>query len=137
MDVNRILGALACATIWTCIGCGPSRPPTYTVTGTVTFEGTPIEDGDILFEPLENSALRGEGGKIKAGAFTVKANPGKNKISIRASKRNPDKKGPMGEPIPEDYIPEHYNDASILSESIAPNNENRLDFALTEKLPKK
>jgi len=135
--VNKLFWLIAFAAAMTLFGCGPSRPPTYTVSGTVTFEGTPVADGDILFESEENPALRAEGGKITAGKYSVKVNPGKNKISIRASKPNPDKKGMMGEPIPEDYIPEHYNNASILHETIAPNNENRFDFALKEKLEKK
>lgn len=135
--MKKLFCVVAFAAAMTVFGCGPSRPPTYTASGTVTFEGTPVADGDIQFEPEDNPALRAEGGKITSGKYTVKVNPGKNKISIRASKPNPDKKSMMGEPIPEDYIPDHYNSASILQETVAPNNENRFDFVLKEKLEKK
>lgn len=108
-------------------------PPTYRVQGEVTFDGAPIEEADILFEPLENAALRSEGGKIQNGKYSMKANPGKNKISIRGSRVIPGKKGNMGEPVYEDYIPAHYNTESVLKEAIAPNNDNRFDFKLTKK----
>lgn len=113
-------------------GCGPSSPPVYTVKGTVTFEGAPVEEGDILFRP-ETTSLRAEGAKIIKGEYTVKAHPGKNKISISASKVNPALKSPEGEPVREDYIPAQYNFATTLQEEVATNNDNRFDFNLKAK----
>jgi hypothetical protein len=117
-------------------GCSPSAPPTYFVAGKVTYEGVAVEDGDIIFHP-KNTQLRAEGGKIKNGEYSLKANPGKNKISIRASKVIAGKKSMMGEPVREEYIPPHYNNDTILQEEVAANDANRFDFSLTAKPDKK
>lgn len=113
-------------------GCWSSGPAVYTVKGTVTFEGAPVEEGDILFRP-ETTSLRAEGAKIIKGEYTVKAHPGKNKVSISAAKVNPALKGFEGEPVREDYIPSQYNIATTLQEDVAPNDNNRFDFKLTAK----
>ena len=66
-------------------GCGESEPPRYEVHGKVTWENKPLPDGDISFIP-ENPELRTEAGKIKDGVYRFKANPGKNKVAISASR---------------------------------------------------
>jgi len=113
-------------------GCGRSGPEVYTVKGTVTFEGAPVEEGDILFRP-EKTSLRAEGAKIIKGEYTVKAHPGKNKVSITAAKVNPALKSPSGEPVREDYIPAQFNFATILQAEVAPNDANRFKLKLTTK----
>ena len=134
--MKGFVALIGCAALVVMGGCGPGAPPTYTVAGRVTYEGVAVEEGDIIFHP-DNTQLRAEGGKIKNGEYSLKANPGKNKISIRASKIIPGKKSMMGEPVREEYIPSHYNNDTILQKEVEANNGNRFDFSLTAKPDKK
>jgi hypothetical protein len=94
-------------------GCGGTGPPIHQVTGTITFDDTPVPDGDIVFIP-EDAQYGAEAGKIKEGKYRLRAHDGKNKVQIRATRPVPGKVGPMGEPAIEDYIPAKYNDRTTL-----------------------
>ena len=62
-----ISGLLALLTLAGCSG-GPKR---YPVTGTVTVDGVPLVEGDIVFVP-EDKTQGAEPGKIKDGKFELK-----------------------------------------------------------------
>ena len=114
--------------------CGCSQDPKlFPVSGTVTFDGAPMPDGDILFIPVD-PALGPEPGTIKDGKYTVKAREGKKRVEIRASKILPGgAKGAGGEPVPEDYLPQKYNSESTLTAEVKSSGENKVDFPLTGK----
>lgn len=116
------------------LGCngGSDAPPTFPVSGTVTFDGAPVESGDIHFE----SDVKGEApdsGSIVNGKYSLKAKEGKKKVKITASRAVPGKttKGAMGEDIvvKEDYIPAKYNTNSELAETVEA-VPNSFDFEL-------
>lgn len=114
-------------------GCGGTgAPPTYPVTGTVTFEGEPIKAGDIQFEP-DPKGEAPDGGSIIDGKFSLRVKEGKKKVKITASREVPGekKKGAMGEDIVsmEENIPEQYNVNSQIEEIIE-SGENTLEFKL-------
>jgi hypothetical protein len=113
-------------------GCFDSGPKTYPVSGTVTFDGEQVPDGDILFVP-DNKALKVDGGKIRDGKFQFQATQGKKRVEIRATRRDPTRKNPMGEMVPVEYIPDRYNTQSILSKEVSPDGPNAFEFALTTK----
>lgn len=105
-------------------GCGGDDPlRRYSVSGTATFDGQPLPEGDIVFLPTDGKA-RPEGGAIKNGAFTVDMVPGKKRVEIRASRENPgkliDSMLEPGKKVParEDYIPAKYNDKSELTADV-------------------
>jgi hypothetical protein len=100
-------------------GCGQPGPKMMEVSGTVKFDGKDVADGDITFVP-ENQSVGGEGGKIKDGKYTLKVKEGKNKVQIMATREVPGKKGPMGEDLVEQYIPEKYNDQTTLTADVGP-----------------
>jgi hypothetical protein len=105
-------------------GCGGPGPPMHQVTGRVTFDDTPVPDGDIVFIS-EDAQYGAEGGKIKEGTYRLRAHAGKNKVQIRATRLVPGKVGPMGEPAIEDYIPAEYNDKTTLIREVG---ENHTEF---------
>jgi hypothetical protein len=114
-------------------GCGRSSgPPMYDVSGMVTWEGQPLEEGDVIFAPNE-AAVEPVAGTIRGGAYQIRARPGKHKVSIRASKLVPNSKGAMGEPIHDNFIPDRYNVKTALEADVTPEGENRFDFALSKK----
>jgi len=101
-------------------GCGPTM---HNVSGTVTYDGTALADGDIILKPKDAKVGKPEGAKIKDGKYTVKAQPGSYTVEITASKivkLTDGKKGAMGETeMPEQYLSEKYNSKSDLSVDVA------------------
>ena len=113
-------------------GCGPSGPQTYPVTGTVTFKGEPVPEGEILLTPIEGD-YGPEPGKIREGKFELRARAGQKRVEIRASRIIPGGAlGAMGEPVAEDYIPGHYNWQSTLTAEVSADDENHFVFELTD-----
>jgi hypothetical protein len=67
--------------IW-CSGCGGGGSGGATVSGTVTLNGTGIENGSISFQP-ESGEGAPAGGKIVNGQYSVKGvTTGKNRVHV-------------------------------------------------------
>src|SRR5262245_35581338 len=64
-----VLAALAAA--W----CGDSGPKRYAINGNATFKGSPIEEGIISFEPLDQGHTM-DGATILKGKYTIPKNKG-------------------------------------------------------------
>jgi hypothetical protein len=131
------------------LGCGGT--PTAAVTGTVTWQGAPVEDGVIVFIQEEASD---EGGrlqvplKIENGGFASSTDSrvavGGNRVEIRAHRPT----GRTKEILEYDemtrtyakktidiklqYLPPRYNDQSTLTREIQ-SGGNELRFDLTEQ----
>jgi len=115
-------------------GCnqGPAREanPRYVVTGTVTQDGQPIEEGEIIFESAEDATagIPPAIGKIENGKYEVKAAPGTKKVSISAKVAN----GPAdvtGVQPTKETIPAKYNTKTTLTTEVS-EGENTADFDL-------
>lgn len=113
-------------------GCS-NEPRLYPVSGSVSLDGQPVADGDIMF--VSTDGVRGpDPGKIKDGNYALKTTEGKKRVEISASKIRPGgARGGGGEPVPEEYIPTRYNMESKLNADVQPNNKNRFDFTLEGK----
>ncbi|OWK38176.1 hypothetical protein FRUB_07296 [Fimbriiglobus ruber] len=98
-------------------GCGEPGPKKYDVSGTVQYEGEPVTEGDIMFAS-EDKTIGPEGGKIKDGKYALKVREGKNRVEIRGTKIIPGKKGSMGEPFVDSFIPEKYNTKTELTADV-------------------
>lgn len=71
--------------LWMLAGCS-SSPPRGIVHGEVTFDGQPVQDGTILFEP-ESGQGQTAGGPIKEGKFTAEVPVGKMRVRINGNKK--------------------------------------------------
>lgn len=114
------------------IGCGPQHAK-YDVQGTVTWDGKPLDAGEILFVGADNTSS--EAAKIRDGRYQVKTAAGRFKVMVNASerKRNPNPPGMRGDDwYFESTIPARYNQQTTLTAEIAPREDNRCDFALTK-----
>ena len=130
--MKSLLGTAGLTVAILCCGCSQD-PKLFPVSGTVTFDGAPMPDGDILFIPVDPS-LGPEPGTIKDGKYTLQAREGKKRVEIRASKILPGgAKGAGGEPVPEDYLPQKYNSESTLTAEVKSSGENKADFPLVSK----
>jgi hypothetical protein len=111
------------------VGCD-SGPRLYAVRGTVTVDGVPLEEGEIIVEPLDASSAPAYSA-VTAGEYSLRAAPGSKRVVIRATRPVPGTRGMMGEPLRRNYLPVRYNDASELRLDVAPDDNNRGDFELS------
>lgn len=115
------------------VGCSGAGPRMYQVSGSASYAGTPIEEGTISFQSLEDKNAAPEGGVIKNGKFVVKVREGKSRVLITGSRPVTDpvvlKNAMGGAPPREDFIPAKHNRESMREVTITSNNSN-LDFAL-------
>jgi len=112
------------------------------VWGEVTLDGKPIDEGGIIFTPIDSTQGGSFGGDIKAGKYDLPAAQGpiaggKYRVEISALR-------PVGKPLvniiepggpplqsSENYVPKRYNANSILTASISDDaSKNEFDFKL-------
>jgi hypothetical protein len=77
--IRTLWAALLLATSAAAPGCADSGPPTYAVSGTVTFDGQPLPYGEVIFTPdaaQKNSGPQGIA-RIQDGKFDTRAAGGK------------------------------------------------------------
>jgi hypothetical protein len=96
------------------LGCGDSK--TGEVSGKVTVDGVPIEEGAIAFSPMDGKS-KTAGGKIKDGTYSVAVPTGAMKVTISKPKITGYKKlypdDPKSEkyPVTEEALPPKYADS--------------------------
>ncbi len=78
-------------------GCGGGL---VSVTGTVTLDGKPVDEGSVSFQPADGNGPSG-GAPVKDGRFEVTPGlkPGEYKVSVRAGLKT-GRKIPAGPPHP-------------------------------------
>lgn len=127
-------------------GCGEDGPERTIVSGTVTFNGHPIEMGLIRFVPARQTAAPVSGAEIRNGCYSVTkwggVPVGTHRIEVIAHRARHQKGGaeppsPVlnasgGQPM-EQYIPEKYNIETTLEITI-PSGSGKIvkDFDLTD-----
>jgi len=128
-------------------GCGQDGPERAVVSGTVTYQGKPLEEGQIRFLPVKGTEAPVSGGAIRKGEYRVDAKGGvpvgTHRIEIIAYRVPPEsleilKTLPPDAtetemPPREQYIPAKYNADSELEITIPPGSGAiRRDFQLTD-----
>mgnify|MGYP002382610913 CR=1 FL=1 len=108
-----------------------------TVTGKVTFDGTPIETGSIVFTVASGSGVPVTG-EIKNGDYSLAVPNGSYKVQVMASKKfmsNPTNKSEA--PVEEfrDMIPARYK--GLNTELTATVDGKPINFDLKSETPKK
>lgn len=87
-NLTQLLPAVLLAAVLVLTGCGPSgEAGTYPVSGTVTYQGKPLESGYIAFIPDTSQLGAGKAYscKIEQGKFTGVAAPGTKTVQIHGS----------------------------------------------------
>lgn len=117
-------------------GCGPKGPQRYPIQGTVTYNGQPLVEGDIVLMPPPGEV--DDANKIKDGKFAFAALPGKKKVKITANRSEGPADPQMGVAPRRQYIPERYSSAdktelTLTVEEVekAGNGKNEFKFELT------
>ena len=112
-------------------GCGGGKS---SVSGTVTFDGKPLPEGQIAFVPASGKD-KGANATIKDGAYSLQVPSGDYAVQVTASKKMPLPAGKTGmfgakEEVRQ-YIPERYNAKTELKAKVPASGS--LDFALKPK----
>ena len=66
-------------------GCSPPRTETVKVSGKITIDGNPIEQGAIKFMAVDGATPVG-GGSISNGTYRAEVPPGKKKVLVNGQK---------------------------------------------------
>ncbi|MDZ4821029.1 MAG: carboxypeptidase regulatory-like domain-containing protein, partial [Planctomycetota bacterium] len=108
-----------------------AEPPLLPLSGKVTFQGKPLAEGTISFQPVDGP--RSSGTNIKNGEFKIPADkglpPGKYQVQISSPDHSKAKQAGAGRivPLPE-RIPEAYNTKSKLTVEITKDGKNDFSF---------
>lgn len=97
-------------------GCGPTGPARSMVTGTVTLDGQPVEQGQILFMPSDGQGVS-DALPIAAGKFEGEVAPGSKRVEITATKEIPPAEA-GGMPDYVSIIPKEYNTETTLTADV-------------------
>lgn len=111
------------------VGCGPSGPQKYPVKGTVTWNGSPLEAGDIIFQDSAGQLVP-SAGKISAGKFAFESQAGKMRVEIFATRPEGPIDPAMGAQAHVQFIPSRYNRDSQLEVEVKPVGSNEFPFVL-------
>jgi hypothetical protein len=140
--MRTILTAFVCVGFALATGCeSTTEGGRREVTGSVTFNGQPVEEGQIVFEP-EAPGARMATGQIKGGKYHIepKFGPsdgsylvridGYRKKKVGNMLPNPNARGSDTDVVSEQYLPAEYNTRTTLRIDIAADGENVHDFEL-------
>jgi hypothetical protein len=135
------LNALWVAGIVVCIAPGCSRQnDNYIVTGKVTYDGQPLSQGQIVFEP--RAAGKMSVAQIHEGTYSLPAgfglSPGEYTVRITSDRPTGQKVKPAvysedqtPTNVYEQFLPAKYNQNSELKITVSPESVTGHDFALT------
>ncbi|WP_131282716.1 hypothetical protein [Blastopirellula marina] len=103
------------------VGCSRG-PVTFTVSGTVTVDGTPVNKGYVIFSPVQGSANSAVSGEVENGSYTLKCIPGEQKVTI------------TGQMVSGSIVPLRYlEESSDLSADVG-EDKMTINFDLTSKV---
>ncbi len=110
------------------LGCGDSGPPSRKISGTVTFDGAPVADGQITMRDSDPQ-MPANSARIENGKYSMDATLGEKTVHIVAY-RDTDEDDGLGGKVREQYIPERYNEKSELKVTISNDGAASHDFSL-------
>ena len=114
-------------------GCSkPGRPGYHTVTGRITFDGQPLENGFVQFVPV-GSKISPESGRIAKGLYRLESKAGKVTVHVLSTRLTGKMDPVMNTAIEEMFVPERYNSKSELKADVVADKANAIDFDLTSQ----
>lgn len=134
------LASVVVLVLWS--GCGGDPLGRQSLSGSVSFDGAPLDKGTINFSPIDTAAAA-TGGPIAAGKFAFERQKGlpagKYRVSINAPKPGTGGtvvEGAMpGDPIapPQELIPAEWNTGSQQVVEVSGSGANEFNFDIKSK----
>ncbi|MFY7951648.1 MAG: hypothetical protein ACOVT5_03990 [Armatimonadaceae bacterium] len=126
---------VAAAAVLMACGCGGgSGPKGVPVNGTVSLNGKPLPEGEVLFEPADGKGAPDQA-LVKEGKFSGSVTPGAKKVRItswREGKRPADAAMGGGAML-EQYLPKKYNTETTLTATVEAGGGQLPAFDLKER----
>lgn len=120
-----VLALLQCVAV--VAGCGgDGKVP---VSGTVTWNGKPLADGNIIFTPMDPT-IGPDASRVTNGRFEFRSSPGKKRVEVFADRAVGAVDPVMHTQRREQYIPTRYNEDTELTVRVNSDGENRFTFDL-------
>lgn len=123
--------SLSCLALVILMGCGPSGPKTYQISGTVMLGDKPLPEGQISFMD-EAGKLPPAGAPIKDGKYTVAVQPGKKKVEVTATRESGPIDSAMGQAPRKQYINEKFNVNTTLTVTVEAKDATLPPFVVSE-----
>ena len=124
------------------LGCGADPLGRQPVSGVVTLDGSPVENGTVSFHPVD-SAQTGSAGAIEKGHFALDRErglaAGKYRVTINAPKPGTGQEAQENTlpgdplPVPEELIPADWNSNSNEVVEVTGEAANEFSFAIKSK----
>lgn len=142
--MKEILNLCLAIAVLAVTGCGTDGPQTVLVSGAVTFDDKPLEEGKITLTPMGETPGGSFSGEIRDGKYVIpKADGplanGTYRVEISAiakkGKSLPNVVDPGGPSLAvfEELIPPSYNrDSTLTMKTSEDTNANNFDFSLTK-----
>lgn len=116
-------------------GGGGSKIRLVSVSGKVTYDGKPLDKGQLSFiTTTAAKSQRAYGCEVKGGVYSVKVEPGDMTVQVLAMRDVPDKfvvaADGTKKPEQENYIPAKYSAASELKYKVPDNGASDANFDL-------
>jgi hypothetical protein len=111
------------------IGCGDGKPPKYSLSGMLTFDGKPIPEGSIMFQATDKRTAP-DTALIVDGKYQLELTAGEKLVMVEASKFVGPEDKTMGVRPRDQYLPHKYNVESTLTMEVKPQDGNVYDLKL-------
>ena len=115
----------------TSLGCGPSKPKTYPISGTVTFSGQPLPKGVVMMRPQQGPAATAEIGPD--GKYELEVVAGTHAVQVVALNISEEAKEDMAKlAAAQSLIPKKYNrfETSGVTVTVEPDQSEPVDINL-------
>jgi len=129
-----MLGSLTALAIIPVAGCGSRGDGRITIQGTITLDGKPLSEGQVVFVPVD-PARGAAGGTIVGGTFAVTTYRGLHKVEVYSVKQQ-SRRGNEGDEQPVvdlvNVIPARYGEKTTLAWDVKM-PDDRPAFTLTSR----
>lgn len=124
------------------VGCGP-RSDRQSVSGAVSLNGAPLDNGTIRFTSQGGATLQATGAMVQAGSYLIPAEKGLLPGIYHVEISSPDAKakpimaqayaGGPSIPVAPDRIPPEYNSKSDKTIEVTLDGDNEFDFDIASQ----
>lgn len=135
----RLSRAVVLAAAFGLTGCGDGLYR-QAVSGSVSFQGTPVKSGSVVFVPIDASVKTTGGSAVRDGRYAISQelglSPGKYRVSFTAMDKEvfgpaiPGDSMPAAKDMPKDLLPAKYAAASTLEADVTRGGDNVFNYEL-------
>ncbi|EAQ82748.1 hypothetical protein [Blastopirellula marina] len=116
-----------------CAACGPSQAPMYHLQGEISYNGVPLQNGELLLQDADGVGASFHS-VVTDGRYDLKTSPGEKLVQIKGYRKTGRIVEPNpGEPVEEieSFLSKKFNDKSAMKITVNADRDD-LDFHLAK-----